>query len=144
MGIIAKQGSWNFVVIYLGVILGAVNNLFLMPSMDPEHLGILSVLLSLMLIGSQLALFGGPQTLMKFYPKYHEDGESGFVNFLIRSVTISTAIAIGAYVLLKEVIVAQYEEQSTLFGEYYFYYIPLLTLFVFQMGEEPVVLRRHT
>ena len=64
MGIIAKQSSWNFVIIYVGVLLGALNN-FVMPfAMDEEQLGILSILISLMLLGTQLAPL---VTLSHFY-----------------------------------------------------------------------------
>ncbi len=132
MGIIARQSSWNFVVIYLGVILGTVNNLFLMPNMEPEELGIVSVLLSLMLIGGQIALFGGPQTLMKFYPEHKGEQESGFVNYLIKSVTISLVVSIGLYLLLRQYILEQYADQSSIFKDYYYFFIPLLTLFVYQ------------
>ena len=134
MGIIAKQGSWNFVIIYLGVILGTVNNLFLMPNaMSTAELGIITVLLSLTLIGSQIALFGAPLTIMKFYPRHKDSSaEFGLINFILRNMTISLIISVSLYLLLKSQIIEAYESSSSLFGEYYYMYIPLLSLFVFQ------------
>ena len=134
MGIIARQGAWNFIVIYVGVILGTVNNLFLMPhAMSKAQLGVLSVLLSLMIIGGQVALFGSQHTLMKFYPKYKgEESEHKFVSYVMRNLLISLLISVGIYLAFKEDIIEAYSNRSALFGKYYFMYIPLLTFYVYQ------------
>jgi O-antigen/teichoic acid export membrane protein len=136
MGIIAKQGTWNFVIIYLGVILGVINNLFLMPkALKPFELGIVSVLLSLMLIGGQLSLFGSPQAIMKFFPRYKERRKQvGIINYILKNMMISLAVSIALYLAFKESIIAAYAEtdNSSLFGDYYYMFIPLLTFFVFQ------------
>ena len=134
MGIIAKQGSWNFVIIYLGVILGTLNNMFLMPhALNKYELGIISVLLSLTLIGAQVSLFGGTQAIIKFYPRYKGSKyEFGLVNYLLRNTLISLVFSIGIYLLFREYIIEAYSDTSSLFGKYYFLYIPLLTFFVFQ------------
>ena len=133
MGIIAKQGYWNFIVLYIGVIVGTVNNLILMPrALSPHELGVFSVLLSLMLIGGQISLFGGPQTVIKFYPKFMHNQANGLVNYVLKNVIISLIIAIAIFFLFKDYIVNAYSGQSSIFGEYYLIYIPLLTFFVFQ------------
>ncbi|MFT7611299.1 MAG: O-antigen/teichoic acid export membrane protein [Parvicellaceae bacterium] len=136
MGIIAKQGTWNFVIIYLGVILGVINNLFLMPkALKPFELGIVSVLLSLMLIGGQLSLFGSPQAIMKFFPRYKERRKQvGIINYILKNMMISLAVSIALYLAFKESIIAAYAEtdNSSLFADYYYMFIPLLTFFVFQ------------
>jgi len=136
MGIIAKQGTWNFVIIYLGVILGVVNNLFLMPkALEPFELGIVSVLLSLMLIGGQLSLFGSPQAIMKFFPRYKDRRKQvGIINYILKNMMISLVMSIGLYLVFKESIIEAYSEKdnASLFGDYYYMFIPLLTFFVFQ------------
>lgn len=101
-------------------------------AMSPHELGVFSVLLSLMLIGGQVSLFGGPQTVIKYYPRFKGKQANGFVNYVLRNVMISLAIAIATFFLCKDYIVDSYSGQSSIFGEYYLAYIPLLTFFVFQ------------
>lgn len=132
MGIIAKQSSWNFVILYIGVVLGVVNNFVMAKAMDPEELGVVSILLSMMLLGGQVALFGGSQSIFKFYPKFGKDQVSGFAYFIFRNTLISAIIAIGIYLCIQNLLISFYEDRSTLFGNYAILYVPLLTFFVFQ------------
>lgn len=131
MGIIAKQSSWNFIVLYIGVVLGAVNNFVMPNAMDEEELGVLRIFLSLMLLGGQVALFGGVHSVLRFYPKYGKETKTGFGMYIFKNTIISTFLAIGIYLIIKDFLIEAYKD-SSLFGEYYFLYIPLLVLFVFQ------------
>jgi len=132
MGIIAKQSSWNFVILYIGVVLGVVNNFVMAKAMEPEELGVVSILLSMMLLGGQVALFGGSQSIFKFYPKFGKDQVSGFAYFIFRNTLISAIIAIVIYLCIQNLLISFYEDRSTLFGNYAILYVPLLTFFVFQ------------
>ena len=132
MGIIAKQSSWNFVILYIGVVLGVVNNFVMAKAMDPEELGVVSILLSMMLLGGQVALLGGSQSIFKFYPKFGKDQVSGFAYFIFRNTLISAIIAIVIYLCIQNLLISFYEDRSTLFGNYAILYVPLLTFFVFQ------------
>ena len=132
MGIIAKQSSWNFVILYIGVVLGVVNNFVMAKAMDPEELGVVSILLSMMLLGGQVALFGGSQSIFKFYPKFGKDQVSGFAYFIFRNTLISAIIAIGIYLCIQNLLISFYEDRSTLFGNYAILYVPLLTFLSFR------------
>ncbi len=132
MGIIAKQSSWNFIILYLGVALGVVNNFVMAHAMSPEELGIVGILMSMMLLGGQIALFGGAQSIIKFYPKLGKESATGFAYFILRNTLISLGIAIITYFCIEDLLIGFYEDRSSIFGNYALLYIPLLTFFVFQ------------
>lgn len=76
MGIIARQGTYNSAIIYIGVLLGAINIIFLFPKILSEEMyGLTRVLISFGLVASQICLLGTTTVIIKFYPEYKEKNE---------------------------------------------------------------------
>lgn len=85
MGIVAKQTIKGSIFLYLGILLGGLNVTYLFPQLLGEsNWGNLSILLSIVELGTQISQLGTPNIILKYFPAYR-DGTSpkGFYNFLI-------------------------------------------------------------
>lgn len=135
MGIIAKQGSWNFIILYLGVIIGMINKLFLATNSDVmsrEELGFLEFVIATSMLGSQIGLFGAPHLLNKYFPKYRNaqnEGallKHGFWISLLSMVVVLLLTFIASPFLFSE------EQENPLFQEYFYSIFPLVVLLILQ------------
>ena len=71
MGIVLKQSLNNTMVTYLGFAIGAVNTLFLYTNfMQPEHYGLVQLILSVSGVFMPILAFGVPNSLVKFYSSF--------------------------------------------------------------------------
>lgn len=76
MGIVLKQSLNNTVVTYLGFAIGAVNTLFLYTNfMQPEHYGLVQLILSVSGVLMPILAFGVPNSLVKFYSSFNTEKE---------------------------------------------------------------------
>jgi O-antigen/teichoic acid export membrane protein len=76
MGIVKRQSLWNAAGGYLGVVIGAVNALFLMPwafAQDPDGFGFVRWILSASLLVGAFAHVGFPHALVTFAPRLPAD-----------------------------------------------------------------------
>jgi O-antigen/teichoic acid export membrane protein len=76
MGLVSKSASWNLLWITIGVILGAVNTILILPRVfedAPEEWGLIKILISWALMFSQIFSFGASNVLIRFIPKFNRD-----------------------------------------------------------------------
>jgi len=131
MGVIQKQGIWNTLISYVGIIIGFVNIIFIQPRfLTPEELGLIRVLFS---FSSIIALFlplGIGNITLRFFPGFKDErsGNHGFFAYVLLFPLIGFLLFGSALLLLKSFIIGQYIEQSRLFTDYFNFVFPLLFL----------------
>ena len=72
MGIVRKQSIQNSIYFYIGLLFGATSTVILYPNAfntNPEHLGLLQIIVAYATIISTFSFLGTPKTLIRFFPK---------------------------------------------------------------------------
>lgn len=130
MGVIRKQSIQTSIISYLGFGLGYVNVLLLFPVLfKPEEFGLTRVLISVVGIASQFAMFGLANTIVRFFPRFKEGDEQnhhGFLGYALKWAGIGILV-VGLLLWLLQPWVVEYKrEGSELFSDYYFLLFPFL------------------
>ena len=129
MGIVAKQTISNIGIIFFGAFLGAINILLLFPIvLEDDQIGLTRLLITFMVIFSQLFSLGGSSMLIKFIPFFQRNKADykGSATFIFWIGIIGFLLSIIAILFGKPIFVHFYGENSSLFIGYLFYLIPLL------------------
>lgn len=128
MGIIIRQSVQNTVISYVGISLGFVVTIFMYPNiLTTEQYGLTRVLISMAVVGSQLANFGINNTIVRFFP-YFRDREKNHNGFLFIALTVPLVGFLflgGIFMLFEKSIIQYFSERSALLLEYYWYLLPL-------------------
>ena len=96
MGIIAKQSIKNTIFSYLGIVVGALYTLFLIPKVfnqNPDQWGLIQLFSSFIMLFMPFALLGFPNIVIKFWSKYSDEEKNGFAFFLLLLVFCGLIIA---------------------------------------------------
>ena len=75
MGVIRKQSIRNSIIFYIGMSIGAINTVLIYPNVfndQPEHWGLIQLLVAYGLVLSTFTSFGIPKVLLKFFPTYRD------------------------------------------------------------------------
>ncbi|MCF8276802.1 MAG: polysaccharide biosynthesis C-terminal domain-containing protein [Flavobacteriales bacterium] len=130
MGIIRKQSIQTSILSYLGVVLGYVNVVLLFPKFfAAEEFGLTRVLLAVIGVSSQFALFGLTNAIIRYFPKFSEGDEktqNGILSWSLISGFIGTAVVAGILLLAQPFVVDHYREKSELFVHFYYLLLPYL------------------
>lgn len=130
MGIIRKQSIQTSVLSYLGVVLGYVNVVLLFPKFfAPEEFGLTRVLIAVVGIASQFALFGLTNAIIKFFPKFRDGDEKNHHGFLGLNLLwgIAGVLTVGIALFFAQSWVIEYKKgTSDLFVDYYVLLFPFL------------------
>ena len=74
MGIVQKQGIRIALITYLGIVVGAINKMFIFPRvLGAEKHGLVMLLLSIATILLSLFILGVPNVTIRFYPYFKEN-----------------------------------------------------------------------
>ena len=85
MGVIKKQSISNSIIFYIGMFIGAVNTVLIYPNVfneQPEHWGLIQLLIAYAMVLSTFSSFGFPKIIIKFFPTLKEKGNLIFSSFL--------------------------------------------------------------
>lgn len=132
MGMVIKQGFFNSVWIFLGIVVGYVNTILLFPIfLTADQFGLTRVLWAAGSVFAQFALLGGPQVLIKFFPEFDKKPKErgGFFTLMLLIPLLGFAIFFLAGTLLKSAIISSYATQSNLFADN-FTYLFAITFFL--------------
>ena len=111
MGIVAKQGIYNSIASYLGIIIGAVNTILLFPNVfSPDEFGLTRVLGAASIMIASFGSVGIPNVTLKFFPFFRdrEKKHNGFLFFILSVPLIGYAMLMGLSFLFKDNIVSYY------------------------------------
>jgi O-antigen/teichoic acid export membrane protein len=128
MGIVARQSIKGTIATYIGVAVGIVTTFFIQTkALQPEQIGLIDVLLQCSILFSGLAQLGTSWSAMRFYPFFKDDKhyDHGFFGWTLLVPLIGFILFLLIFLVFKESIVRFFSKDSTLFGDYVNYLIPL-------------------
>lgn len=127
MGVIKRQGIKNTIITYIGILIGAVNIIFIQPKLlTPEELGLTRLLYDFSyMIGIAIPL-GLPNIIVKYFPffKDHERKHNGFAGFILAVFFVGFILSALCLLIFRPVITGYYIEKSNLFVNYFSFIIP--------------------
>ena len=129
MGIVRNQSIKNSISFYIGMSIGAVNTILIYPNVfknNPEHFGLIQVLVAYAIVISTFTTVGIPTTFMRFFPSIKEKGQLFFLSLIVPF--IGFILASLSYFLFKDQ-VFEFINASDLLKENFFYII-LLVFFI--------------
>lgn len=143
MGMVIKQGFFNSVWMFLGIVVGYINTILLFPIfLTADQFGLTRVLWAAGSVFAQFALLGGPQVLIKFFPEFNKKPKErgGFFSLLLLIPLFGFAIFFLAGTIFRSAIINSYATQSNLFSDN-FTYLFSLTFFLIYFGMLEAYLR---
>ncbi|PZP45689.1 MAG: hypothetical protein DI598_13025 [Pseudopedobacter saltans] len=129
MGIVRKQSFMSSIFMYVGVAIGALNVMILIPKFfTKEELGLYNVLLDCSLFFASLITLGSLSTFVKFYPVYSshlKPKENDLPFWAILTTFIGTVLFLAFCLLFPELIEQKFGKNSKLFVDNFYLLIPL-------------------
>lgn len=128
MGIIIRQSLKSTLISYIGIAIGMINVLWLMPEFfSPEEVGLFRLLQDIPIMIASLMQFGAAGIADRFFPKFKtEDGTNkGFLFLLLTYPLLGYLVFLLTYWIFNADIVAIYSNKSSLFADYMWFLIPL-------------------
>lgn len=132
VGIIAKQSLANAVYTYTGIGLGALLTLFLYPTiLNPDQYGLTRVLISGSIIGAQFAHLGMRNTIIRFFPLFHQIGgrRSGLLFLALVVPMAGYLLFLLLFFLFDDLLLSLYLERSPLLSDHWLLILPI-TFFI--------------
>jgi O-antigen/teichoic acid export membrane protein len=130
MGVIRKQSIQTAMMSYFGFGLGYINAVLLYPAFfEPEEFGLTRVLIAVIGISGQLALFGMTNAIIRFFPRFKEGDEDNQQGLLFYALQCGLAGVVAVWILLYlgQNWVLEYKgSDSELFSKYYYLLFPFL------------------
>ncbi len=131
MGIVLRQTALNTGITYLGFALGALNTLFLYTRvMSDAYFGLVGVLLSTAALLMPVLSFGIPNTLVKYYSAYKQQGD---VQALLTAVVVMPLILIiplGAFSYFSNELIGDFLARKNAIVKDYVWHIFWIGLFM--------------
>ena len=128
---VIKQGFYNSVWLFVGIVLGYVNTVLLFPIfLSADQFGLTRVLWAAGTVFAQFTLLGGPQVLIKYFTDFKEKPKEkgGFFMLMLLIPLLGFLIFLLAGTIFKGLIIKSYANQTALFGDN-FSYIYVITFF---------------
>lgn len=136
MGVIIRQSIKSSIVSYAGVILGALNILWVYPKfLQADEIGLISILTSISIITASIAQLGMNGVIIKFYPYVKNEPKqlSAFISFIIVIPIIGFMLTMLLLFLTKSFLIDSFSEKSALIIDYLFALVPF-TFFLMGNG----------
>jgi O-antigen/teichoic acid export membrane protein len=128
MGTIKRQGIKNTVFTYVGVVIGFVNLIVLMPFvLRAEELGLIRIMYSATILFGTLYPIGLNFLTIKYFPKFRNETNkhNGYLGLLLL-ISFTGFLALAALTFFfRENIVRHYEKNSGLFVTFFYYVTPI-------------------
>ena len=129
MGVVIKQSFWTSVFVYLGAILGIVNQLFLYTHfMTKAQVGLFSQIQSFAMLVTPLAVLGMSSSSVKFTGSFKDQPtlKKAFDNYLLRGILVGLCIVLTILLIFQDFFISLHIEKAPMVGEYFHIIIILL------------------
>ncbi len=127
MSTIKKQGIRNTLITYIGVVIGFVSLLFIQPNLlKPEELGLTKIFIAAASLIATVLPLGVSSVTTKFFPYFRneEKRHHGYFGFMLLFPLVGAVICGILVYVFKDLIVAEYINQSYLFTQYFDLLLP--------------------
>jgi O-antigen/teichoic acid export membrane protein len=128
MSKLQREGTWNTLISYAGIIIGYVNTILLFPNfLDEAQVGIARLMLTISVMFAQFSALGFVNMSGRYFPYFRDKSQqhNGFLFLLLSVPLLGFVVATGLYLLFKPAVVSYYQANSPLILDYYYYIIPL-------------------
>lgn len=132
MGIIKRQTIKTSIVAYFGVLLGAVNTLWLYPRfLSPTEIGLLNILTTIALIIAPIAQLGVNGVILKYFPfvKTDKKQRASFMYLILLIPTFGFLLAMLILFACKNMLIENFKD-SPLLVDYLFVLVPFSFILV--------------
>ena len=129
MGVIRRQSIKTSLLSYAGVGFGYLNVILLFPSiLSAEEFGLTRVMVAVVTIGSQFALLGSGNSIIRFFPEFknHGNGHRGLLRLGLVLSAIGFSIISALLIAMKPWLIQHYSERSALVVNHFVLIIPFL------------------
>ena len=127
MGVIKRQGIKNTIITYIGILIGAINIIFIQPKLlTPEELGLTRLLYDFAYMIGLAVPLGLPNIIVKFFPffKDRNSKHNGFAGLILIVFLIGFGLSAACLLLFKPEITSHYIDKASLFVNYFSFIIP--------------------
>ena len=130
MGIVQKQGIRIALISYLGILVGALNTMFIFPRvLGAEKHGLVILLLSIATVFTQFVHLGVPNVIIRFYPYFAE--KKKFIHRIAFQLPIMALMLFGLFIfLLGDTVFHSFSLKSALLTSHSDYVLPLVVSLV--------------
>jgi len=134
VGIIIKQSIRGTIYSYVGVILGTINVLVLMPTLLlAEEIGLINLLVALSNIFAEFSALGFNQVTTRLFSYFRDkqNKNNGYLYVVLLVTCIGFILSVIAFFFVKPALISSGGGNTSLFANYIFLLIPLIggTLF---------------
>ena len=131
MGIVKKQGISVAFVSFVGVVIGALNTLFVFPNvLGAERHGLVMLILAIATVIGQFAHLGLPNTIIRFFP-YLIDHKKYIYRLALQIPLMSIALLVIGAFLFGDWFFQSYAQQNALFNQHQMLLLPLVASLLF-------------
>jgi len=135
MGIVIKNSLRNTIIMYSGILIGAINTILLYPQIiSTVEYGLITTISSLAILIASLSAFGMPASVVKFMPSFNNKADTppgSLLYFILLRGLFSVLLFSFILIVFKNLIITPYQKSAQLFVHYYYYLIPLFSLNLF-------------
>ena len=103
MGIVRNQSMKNATILYIGMGIGAINTVLIYPNVfnnQPEHWGLIQILIAYAFVISTFSQLGVPKTYMRFFPSIQDKGQLLFFGIILS--VAGFVLSLLGYYLFKD------------------------------------------
>jgi O-antigen/teichoic acid export membrane protein len=127
VGVIKRQGIKNTIITYIGILIGAINIIFIQPKLlTPEELGLTRLLYDFAYIIGLAVPLGLPNIIVKFFPFFKDRNlkHNGFAGIILIVFLVGFVISAVSLLFFKPTITSHYIDKASLFVQYFSFIIP--------------------
>jgi O-antigen/teichoic acid export membrane protein len=127
VGVIKRQGIKNTIITYIGIMIGAINIIFIQPKLlTPEELGLTRLLYDFAYIIGLAVPLGLPNIIVKFFPffKNKDLKHNGFAGIILLVFFVGFILSAISLLIFKPTITSHYIDKASLFVQYFSFIIP--------------------
>lgn len=118
MGIVIKQSIRSSIIAYVGVLIGYINVLWLLPFfLEADQVGLFRLIQSSSFLLATFGQFGLGPGLVKFFPKFKH--EKGFLSSILCGGVIGFILLVGVSFIFKDAVTNYFSQESGLFVQYF-------------------------
>jgi O-antigen/teichoic acid export membrane protein len=122
MGVVIKQGIMSSTAAYIGVLIGYINAIILMPNfMAREEIGLFRTMISASMILSYFGLYGMSSTIVRFHSRYLKDNKNvaELYGFALKVILVAVVIVLICLLVFKNQFFLFFEEKAPELNQYY-------------------------
>lgn len=131
MGIVIRQSFWSSIAAYLGVGIGYLNVVILMPKyLSPDEIGLYRTILSVAALFAPIPLFGLRSAFIRFFPRNTEQQNRTLVLLGLFAFGALSFLLLGLAFIFKPWLMLYFAENAAAINDYLW----LILLLIFLIG----------